>query len=183
MPEIRGEPSARNVAIVLCLPASKSRRTRPANSGSACSTSFHVAMATVWLVAAVPDAAQPGSGAARIGGVTDYAIVVADPAGTITWWSPGAEALFGHSAAAALGQSLDLIVPAAFRARHWAGFQRAMEAPQVKDLAADMPVLCADGQVKEFPGRLLVLSDGLGAALGAMGIFIAGGTTGIRPFR
>jgi hypothetical protein len=65
---------------------------------------------------------------------------------------------------------------------HWAGFRRAMEAPQVKDLAADIPVLCADGQVREFAGRLLVLSDGLGAALGAMGIFAANGTTGIKPF-
>jgi PAS domain-containing protein len=118
----------------------------------------------------------------RIGAMTDHAIVVADADGTITWWSPGAEVLFGHSAAAAIGQSLDLIVPDALRARHWAGFHRAMDAPQVKDLAADMPVLCADRQVKEFAGRLLVLSDGLGVALGAMGIFAADGTTGIRPF-
>jgi PAS domain S-box-containing protein len=114
--------------------------------------------------------------------MTDHAIVVADVKGTITWWSPGAEVLFGHSAAAALGQSLDLIVPEALRARHWAGFRRAMKAPEVKDLAADMPVLCEDGQVREFAGRLLVLSDGLGAALGAVGIFAADGTTGIKPF-
>jgi PAS domain S-box-containing protein len=118
----------------------------------------------------------------RMGVVTDHAIVVADADGTITWWSPGAEVLFGHSAAVALGQSLDLIVPDALRTRHWAGFRRAMTAPRVKDLAADIPVLCADGQVKEFAGRLLVLSDGLGAALGAMGIFAADGTTGIKPF-
>jgi PAS domain S-box-containing protein len=118
----------------------------------------------------------------RIGGVTDHAIVVADVNGTITWWSPGAEALFGHSAAAALGQSLDLIVPDALRPRHWAGFHWAMETPQVKDLAADMPVLCADGQARQFAGRLLVLIDGLGVALGAMGIFAADGTTGIKPF-
>jgi PAS domain S-box-containing protein len=116
------------------------------------------------------------------GAVTDHAIVVADAAGTITWWSPGAELLFGHSAAAAVGQKLDLIVPEALRPRHWTGFQRAMHAPQVKDLAADMPVLCADGQVKEFARRLLVLSDGLGAALGAMAIFAATGTTGFMPF-
>jgi hypothetical protein len=61
---------------------------------------------------------------------------------------------------------------------YWAGFRRAMQAPQVKDLAADMPVLCADGQVKAFAGRLLVLSDGPGVALAAMGIFAAEGTTG-----
>jgi PAS domain S-box-containing protein len=114
--------------------------------------------------------------------VTDHAIVVADADGTIRWWSPGAEVLFGHSASFVRGHSLDLIVPDAFRARHWAGFHRAMEAPQVKDLAADIPVLCADGQVREFARRLLVLSDGLGAALGAMGIFAADGTTGIKPF-
>jgi PAS domain S-box-containing protein len=117
-----------------------------------------------------------------MGGVTDHAIVVADVNGIIAWWSPGAEVLFGHSAAAAVGQSLDLIVPEALRARHWAGFSRAMQAPAVKDLAADIPVLCADGQVKEFAGRLLVLSDGLGVALGAMGIFASDGTTAIKPF-
>ena len=52
----------------------------------------------------------------------------------------------------------------------------------MKDLAADIPVLCADGQMRELAGRLLVLSDGLGAAIGAMGIFAADGTTGIKPF-
>lgn len=117
-----------------------------------------------------------------MGVMTDHAIVVADADGTITRWSPGAEALFGYSAATALGQSLDLLVPEALRARHWAGFRQAMKAPQVKDLAADIPVLCADGQVKDFAGRLLVLSDGLGVAIGAMGIFAAEGTTGIKPF-
>ncbi|MGO8960774.1 MAG: PAS domain S-box protein [Streptosporangiaceae bacterium] len=114
--------------------------------------------------------------------MTDHAIVVVDTDGQITRWSPGAEALFGHRAADALSQSLDLIVPGALRARHWAGFRRAMQAPQVKDLAADIPVLCADGQVRQFAGRLLVLSDGLGLALGAVGIFAAEGTTGIKPF-
>ena len=119
----------------------------------------------------------------RIGAVTGHAIVIADADGTITWWSRGAELLFGHSAAAAVGQKLDLIVPEILRVRHWIGFQRAMQAPQVKDLAADIPVLCADGQVKEFAGRLLVLSDGLGTAIGAMAIFAAAGTTGFSPFR
>jgi len=118
----------------------------------------------------------------RIVAVTNHAIVVANVDGTITRWSTGAEALFGHSAMEAVGRSLDLIVPEGLRARHWAGFRRAMAAPQVKDLAADIPVLCSDGQVREFAGRLLVLSDGLGAALGAIGIFAPDGTTGFKPF-
>jgi PAS domain S-box-containing protein len=114
--------------------------------------------------------------------MTDHAVVAADGNGRITWWSPGAEALFGYTAAAAIGQTLDLIVPEVLRGRHWAGFRQAMQAPQVKDLAADIPVLCADGQMKNFAGRLLVLSDGLGVALGAIGIFAAEGTTGFEPF-
>ena len=35
----------------------------------------------------------------------DHAIVVANADGTITWWSPGAEVLFGDNAAAAVGLS------------------------------------------------------------------------------
>jgi PAS domain S-box-containing protein len=112
----------------------------------------------------------------------EHAVVMADTRGRISQWSQGAEALFGHSQSDALGQSLDLIIPAAVRERHWAGFRRAMQAPQVKDLAADMPVLCADGQTRTFAGRLLVLSDGLGVAIGAMAIFAAEGSTGVRPF-
>jgi hypothetical protein len=59
---------------------------------------------------------------------------------------------------------------------------RAMAQPQAKDMAADLPVQCADGQVRAFPGRLLVLSDGMGVALGAIGIYAPTGTTGRRPF-
>ena len=57
-----------------------------------------------------------------------------------------------------------------------------MKAPQVKDLTADIPVGCADGQVKTYPGRLLVLMDGQGEVVGAVGIFSPHGSTGIRPF-
>jgi len=45
MPEMRGDPSARNVAMVLCRPASNSARTRAANSGSAASIAPQRAMA------------------------------------------------------------------------------------------------------------------------------------------
>lgn len=57
-----------------------------------------------------------------------------------------------------------------------------MKDPKVKDLAADLPVRCADGEVRSFAGRLLVLSDGLGVAIGAIAVHSGGGTTGIRPF-
>jgi PAS domain S-box-containing protein len=54
------------------------------------------------------------------------AIVYADGAGGIRFWNAGAEALFGHSAADASGKRVDLIVPEAYRAMHWAGFNRTI---------------------------------------------------------
>ncbi|MFD9219631.1 hypothetical protein ACFWDI_06295 [Streptomyces sp. NPDC060064] len=77
---------------------------------------------------------------------------------------------------------MDLVVPEHLREAHWAGFRRAMEEPAIKDLAADLPVLCADGQVRTYAGRLLVLSDGLGKALGALAIYASEGSTGVTPF-
>ncbi|MDI3405643.1 PAS domain-containing protein [Streptomyces cavernicola] len=110
------------------------------------------------------------------------AIVVADVHGVITQWNGGCQRLFGYPAAQAVGSTLDLIVPEHLRETHWAGFHRAMREPQVKDLAADLPVLCADGEVRSFAGRLLVLSDGLGVAFGAVAIYTDQGTTGVTPF-
>lgn len=111
-----------------------------------------------------------------------HGVIVADTSGCITEWSAGAEALFGYSAHEAVGHSLDLIVPEELQDAHWRGFRRAMADPQVKDLAADLPVHCADGVIGHFPGRLLTLSDGLGVALGAMAIYADTGSTGVRPF-
>ncbi|HXG52484.1 MAG TPA: PAS domain-containing protein [candidate division Zixibacteria bacterium] len=55
------------------------------------------------------------------------AIVGADARGKIFFWNAAAERVFGHSAEEALGQSLDLIIPERFRARHWEGYRRVME--------------------------------------------------------
>ena len=54
------------------------------------------------------------------------AIVVTDPGGIIRLWNHGAERVFGHSAAQAVGESLDLIIPEKLRERHWAGYQQTM---------------------------------------------------------
>lgn len=110
------------------------------------------------------------------------AVIETDVEGLIRRWDAGAESLFGHRAGDALGRPVDLIVPEPLRAAHWAGFRRAMREPVVKDLVADIPVLCADGAIRTLAGRLLVLSDGLGSAIGALAIFTDGGSTGNRPF-
>jgi PAS domain S-box-containing protein len=114
--------------------------------------------------------------------MSEHAVIVVDTQGVVTSWNHGAQALFGHDERATLGRPVDLIIPQHLREAHWAGFRRAMAAPEVKDMAADLPVLCADGQIREFPGRLLVLSDGLGAAIGAIAIYAPAGSTGISPF-
>lgn len=65
---------------------------------------------------------------------TADAILVADKQGLIRYWNIGAERMFGYSAAEAVGQSLDLIIPENLRARHWQGYLRVMETGQTKYL-------------------------------------------------
>lgn len=57
---------------------------------------------------------------------TPDALIFADQGGVIRAWNAGAEAVFGFSAAEAIGQSLDLIIPERLRAAHWLGFNLAM---------------------------------------------------------
>src|SRR3989449_7360528 len=54
------------------------------------------------------------------------AVIFADATGTIMRWNHAATALFGYSAAEALGQKLDLIIPDHLRAAHWRGFRAAL---------------------------------------------------------
>lgn len=114
--------------------------------------------------------------------VSVHAVIETDTDGVIRRWNDGAEQMFGQPAGVAVGRRVDFIVPEHLREAHWAGFHRAMKDPQIKDLAADLPVLCADLEIRHFAGRLLVLSDGLGVAIGALAIYAAEGTTGVRPF-
>lgn len=60
------------------------------------------------------------------------AIIFADRLGVIRVWNHGAETIFGHTAAEALGNSLDLIIPEPLRRAHWEGFRRALDTGQTK---------------------------------------------------
>ncbi len=57
---------------------------------------------------------------------TADAIIYSDRQGMIERWNAAATAMFGYTAAEALGQSLDLIIPEHLRAAHWRGFDAAM---------------------------------------------------------
>lgn len=58
------------------------------------------------------------------------AILAADRDGQILLWNPGAERIFGFTAAQAIGQSLDIIIPERLRARHWEGWRHTVASGQ-----------------------------------------------------
>jgi PAS domain S-box-containing protein len=103
----------------------------------------------------------------------DTAIVMADRDGRIVFWSPGAEAAFGYPASDAIGQSLDLIVPAEFQQDHWKGFRQAIEsgAAAVEGQTSPFPVRVASGEVAPTPGRLTLVRRPDGAVVGAVVAF------------
>ena len=55
------------------------------------------------------------------------ALIYANTQGLIERWNAAAEKVFGFTAAEALGQNLDLIIPEHLRKAHWNGFDKAIE--------------------------------------------------------
>ena len=60
------------------------------------------------------------------------AIIAAGADGKIIFWNPAATRMFGFTADEAVGQSLDLIIPERFRARHWEGYRQVMATGKTK---------------------------------------------------
>lgn len=91
-------------------------------------------------------------------------IVVADPEGRIVLWNGAAERIFGFTAAEALGNSLDLITPERFRARHWQGYGATMETGVTRygTTLLRVPALHRDGRGLSiaFTVSLLTGADG-----------------------
>jgi PAS domain S-box-containing protein len=54
------------------------------------------------------------------------AMIFADLDGIIQRWNPGAETVFGFTAAESIGQSLDMIIPERMRKAHWDGYNKAI---------------------------------------------------------
>jgi len=76
------------------------------------------------------------------------AVVYADRKGVIGFWNAGATRIFGFTDAEALGQSLDMIIPANLRERHWDGFRATMHTGQSRYGAGDLlsvPAMRKDG--------------------------------------
>lgn len=60
------------------------------------------------------------------------ALIYADRSGTIMRWNRASTTLFGVTAAEALGQNLDLIIPERLRSAHWKGFEAALASGAMK---------------------------------------------------
>ncbi len=100
------------------------------------------------------------------------AVIFADRDGVIRIWNRGAEAIFGFSAAEALGSSLDLIIPERFRRAHWAGFNRAVERGHTQH-GADVRTTRGthkDGRKLYVDLSFCIISAADGAVLGSLGI-------------
>ena len=90
----------------------------------------------------------PADFAQRLLEGTPDAVVHADAEGVIRVWNAGAERIFGFSAAEAVGQSLDIIIPQGLRARHWDGYRVTMATGQSRYGGGDLlsvPALRKDG--------------------------------------
>ena len=96
------------------------------------------------------------------------AIVVADREGVIRFWNAGAEATFGHTAAEAIGESLDIIIPEQLRKRHWAGYDAVMVSGSIKygTETLRVPALHSSGSRLSIEFRVLLLRNERGAIVG-----------------
>jgi len=100
---------------------------------------------------------------------TPDGVLFADEAGIIRFWNAGCERLFGHTAAEAVGQSLDIIIPEAQRARHWQGYANTMRTGQSRYAAGDLlavPAARKDGSRISIEFSIVPFCDAANRMLG-----------------
>jgi PAS domain S-box-containing protein len=99
-------------------------------------------------------------------------IIFADESGTIRLWNAGAEAMFGYTAAEAIGHSMEIIIPERQRGRHNDGYARVMQTGITKygrDVLA-VPALRKDGTRISIEFTIVLVRSEQGAVLGAAAI-------------
>jgi PAS domain S-box-containing protein len=100
------------------------------------------------------------------------AMIFADGDGVIRLWNAGAEAMFGYRAEEAVGRTLDLIIPAPLRARHWAGYRQVMATGVTRygrEVLA-VPALRKDGTRLSLEFTIILVRDAAGDLLGPAAI-------------
>jgi PAS domain S-box-containing protein len=103
---------------------------------------------------------------------TAEAVVYANQKGIIERWNAAAAAMFGYSAAEALGQSLDLMIPEHLRKGHWRGFDAAIASGKTR--LGGRPTLTRgqhkSGQKLYVEMSFALVLDSTGSALGSVAV-------------
>lgn len=100
------------------------------------------------------------------------AVMFADHEGVIQLWNEGAEWIFGVAKEAALGRSLDLIIPERLRARHWQGYHQTMATGETRygRQLLRVPALKGDGEQFSSEFSIVLVQDESGQPLGVAAI-------------
>jgi PAS domain S-box-containing protein len=103
-----------------------------------------------------------------------FAVVVADVTGVIKSWNAEAQRLFGYPAEEVIDRTLDVIVPEAYRDRHWAGFRAVMQGAdgELDRGAVRVSVQHRDGSIEPCAVRLVALLDPWNRPVGAVAVFV-----------
>jgi PAS domain S-box-containing protein len=97
------------------------------------------------------------------------AVVYSDARGEIQFWNQGAETIFGFAASEAIGQSLDIIIPASLRKRHWDGYDLTMRTGATRYGAGDLlavPAIRKDGSRISTEFTIVPFRDDSGRMVG-----------------
>jgi PAS domain S-box-containing protein len=101
------------------------------------------------------------------------AIIAADKEGSIRFWNPGAERIFGYSSGAAIGQSLDIIIWERLRKHHWDGYYHVIKSGESRyghgDILA-VPGVTKDGAGVSIEFTIVPLPDGADRLIGLAAI-------------
>ena len=101
------------------------------------------------------------------------AIIAADKEGIIRFWNPGAERIFGYATDAAIGKSLDIIIPERLRKRHWDGYHHVIRSGESRFGHGDVlavPGIRQDGAGVSIEFTIVPLRDGAGELIGLAAI-------------
>ena len=121
----------------------------------------------------MPDEGTPGT--LRFESIVAQAPVAlngADRQGAIVAWNRASEVKFGSTAAEALGQSLDLIIPEHLRAAHWAGFDKSLASGTTKYAGRVMTTRAThkDGRKVYVDFSFELLKEADGTVVGAIAV-------------
>ena len=101
------------------------------------------------------------------------ALVHADREGVIRVWNEGATRIFGYTAAEAIGQNLDLIIPSGLRERHWGGYHETMRTGRTQygdGQLLSVPAVRKDGTRVSVAFTIVAFADEAGKMTGIAAI-------------